>query len=61
MQEEEMFECPKCGAAYHVVRMELPRSVERPNTVPCIKCGWPLAAVSGRFAFKYIRARRGPR
>lgn len=42
-------DCPNCGAAYKVVR------VERPNTrqVECRSCGGPLPGRQGQFALRY--------
>jgi predicted Zn finger-like uncharacterized protein len=43
--------CPHCGAAYKVVRLEAPSD---PVEVACRSCGGPLPAREGTFLLKYF-------
>ena len=51
------FQCPTCGAAYRVARVEAPPRNDRQLT--CISCGGPLNNREGKFALKYFRVSHG--
>ncbi len=55
--EATRFNCPNCGAAYQVVRVEAPATHNERLT--CLSCGGPLRNRERKFALKYFRTSDG--
>lgn len=47
------FNCPNCGAAYDLVRVEA-ESITTDRELVCLTCGAPLKSREGRFILKYF-------
>jgi transcription elongation factor Elf1 len=47
------FNCPRCGARYTVIRVEMPPAAEAAQ-IECVNCGAPFETRAGAFAFKYF-------
>jgi predicted RNA-binding Zn-ribbon protein involved in translation (DUF1610 family) len=57
MTDADKFQCPICDAQYDVVRVEAPRTHDKP--LLCLSCAAPLHNREGKFALKYFRVSDG--
>jgi hypothetical protein len=53
MRQPLKFDCPTCGTAYQVVRVEATTGHDRP--LLCLSCGGPLRNRDGKYALKYFK------